>query len=215
MKSNRVGYYPVFLDVTGRKCVIVGGGEVALRKILVLLDYGAEIVVISPYICPELAELSRTGKLCTITREYRTGDLSGAFVAIAATDDNQVNRVVSSDARRKAVLVNVVDDAEKSDFIIPSHLNRGDITIAISTGGKSPALARKLRSKLEKEMGEEYASLVDIISEVRAILKDKQSKIDPETWQEALDLDLLLGLIKRGETEKAKDVLLKTLNERR
>jgi siroheme synthase-like protein len=208
-------YYPVFLSIRGKRCAVVGGGEVALRKAKVLLDYGADVVVISPHICPELAELYRTGKLCAIDREYRSNDLAGVFIVIAATDDNRINRLVSSDARKKGVLVNVVDDADKSDFIIPSRLSKGNITIAISTGGKSPALARKLRLKLEDDLGDEYALLVDIIGEVRAELKEQQVKVDADAWQEALDLEFLLGLIRKGGTEEARAVLLSSLKEGR
>jgi siroheme synthase-like protein len=109
------------------------------------------------------------------------------------------------------VLVNVVDDAENSDFIVPSCLRRGDLTVAVSTGGKSPALARKIRSRLQKEMGEEYAALVSIIGEVRSEMKRQGVEVNPEDWQVALDLDLLLDLLRRGESDKARTILLDNL----
>ena len=213
-ESQVSAYYPVFLNISGRKCVVVGGGQVALRKVNVLLEHGADVKVISPDLCPELVQLAGSGEIRSLNREYRTGDLAGAFVAIAATDNIDINRQVVAEARSKAVLTNVVDDAENSDFIVPSYLRRGQVTIAVSTAGKSPALARKIRSTLEKELGEEYALLALLINEVRAEVKREGIKIDGDGWQEALDLDLLLGLLRRGEREKAKATLLSNLNFR-
>ncbi|TET68285.1 MAG: bifunctional precorrin-2 dehydrogenase/sirohydrochlorin ferrochelatase, partial [Dehalococcoidia bacterium] len=118
---------------------------------------------------------------------------------------------VAEEARRNAVLVNVADDAENSDFILPSYLRQGYITIAISTGGRSPALARKIRTRLEKDFGDEYASLALLIDEVRAELKRQEIKVNGDAWQEALDLDLLTDLVKRGDNEKAKAILLSNL----
>ncbi|MEE9583625.1 MAG: bifunctional precorrin-2 dehydrogenase/sirohydrochlorin ferrochelatase, partial [Dehalococcoidales bacterium] len=138
-------YYPVFLNISHRKCIVVGGGQVALRKARALLEHGADVTIISPDLCHELAELAESGEVSALTKEYQAGDLKNAFVAIAATDNSETNRRVVAEARRRAVLVNVVDDAENSDFIVPSYLRRGEITIAVSTSGRSPALARKIR----------------------------------------------------------------------
>lgn len=210
-KGQGITYYPVFLNVKGKKCVVIGGGQVALRKVMVLLEHGADVEVISTDLCPELAELVRGREIRALTRQYRMGDLNNAFVAVAATDDNEINQHVVEEARMRAVLVNVVDDAENSDFIVPSFLRRGDITVAVSTNGKSPALARKIRSRLEKELGDEYASLASLISEVRAEVKQQGIKIDSNGWQEALDLDQLLDLLRKGEKERARAALLSNL----
>ena len=210
-KDQGITYYPVFLNVKGKKCVVVGGGQVALRKVRVMLEHGADVEVISPDLCPELAKLAESGEIRALGRDYQEGDLKNSFVAIAATDNSEINRRVVAEARRKSVLVNVVDDAENSDFIVPSYLRRGEITIAVSTGGTSPALARKIRSRLEKELGDEYALLVGLIGEVRAELKQKKIEVDGDGWQEALDLDLLLDLVRKGEKEKAKTTLLSNL----
>ena len=210
-KGQGIPYYPVFMNVKGKKCVVIGGGQVALRKVRILLEHGADVEVISPDLYPELAELAERGEIRALTREYQAGDLENAFVAIAAINNNEINQRVAVEARRRAVLVNVVDDAEKSDFIVPSYLRRGDVAIAVSTGGKSPALARKIRSRLEKELGNEYALLVGLIGEVRAELKQKKIEVDGDGWQEALDLDLLLELVRKGEKEKAKTTLLSNL----
>jgi len=207
-------YYPVSLNISGRKCVVVGGGQVALRKAKALLEHGADVEVISPDLCPELVQLAGSGEIRVLAREYQPGDLKKAFVAIAATDDSEINQRVVAEARKDAVLVNVVDDAENSDFIVPSYLRRGEVTIAVSTSGRSPALARKIRTRLEKELGDEYASLIHLIGEVRAEVKREGMKVDGDRWQKALDLDLLLELISRGDGEKARAILLSNLKSK-
>jgi siroheme synthase-like protein len=212
MKQDQVPkYYPIFLNIKGRRCVVVGGGEVALRKVRSLLEHGAEVEVISPELCAELAQLAQSGEIRAHTREYQAGDLENAFIAIAATDRAEVNQEVAAAAHREGVLVNVVDDAESSDFIAPSYLHRGGVTIAISTAGMSPALARKIRTKLEEEVGEEYAKLARLIAEVRAEVKRQGIATSGDIWQEALDLDRLLELVRKGEEKKAKDALLHSL----
>ena len=139
-------YYPIFLDISGRKCVVVGGGQVALRKVKMLFEHGANIEVISPDLCPELDKLAENGKIKALRRRYQIGDLRGALIAIAATSDSATNQEVVKEARSGRILVNVVDSAEDSDFIVPSRLQRGNITIAISTAGLSPALAQRKSS---------------------------------------------------------------------
>ncbi len=193
---------------------MVGGGQVALRKVRALLEYKASVEVISPEFCSELGQLAESGAIQILHREYRAGDLKGAVIAIAATDDSDINRRVAAEAQGKAVLVNVVDDAESSDFILPSYVRRGDVTIAISTAGRSPALARKIRTKLEKDFGAEYAYLARLIDEVRAEVKRQGIKVDGDAWQEALDLDLLTELLRKGDSEKVRDILLSNLKRR-
>ncbi len=206
-------YYPLFLNISGKRCVVVGGGQVALRKVRTLLEHGACVDVISPDLCSELSQLAKRGEINILRRSYRPGDLQDALMAIAATDDSETNQQVVREAQRKAVLVNVVDDAENSDFIAPSYVRRGDVTIAISTAGRSPALARKIRTRLEKDFGNEYASLALLLNEVRVEIKQQRIKVSGDAWQEALDLDLLSDLLKRGDSEKAKDMLLSNLKK--
>jgi precorrin-2 dehydrogenase / sirohydrochlorin ferrochelatase len=207
-KGQSPSYYPVFLDIEGKKCVVIGGGEVALRKVNALLDNGASVEVISPELCPEL---TANREISISQRIYQPGDLTGAFLAVVATDNRETNHQIALEGRSRGVLVNVVDDAEYCDFILPSVVHRGDITIAISTAGKSPALARKLRTRLENEFGEEYAILVRIIEDIRREMKQQGLNIDTETWQDALDLDLLTGLIKKGKPETAKETITANL----
>ena len=207
-------YYPVSLNIRGRKCVVVGGGEVARRKVRALLEHGAMVTVISPNLIPELVQLAEHGEITALNREYQTGDLKDSFVVIAATDDSDTNRRIVREAKNKAVLVNVVDDAQNSDFIVPSCLRRGDVTIAVATAGRSPALARKIRTRLEKEFGEEYAALALLIDEVRTELKQRGIAVGGDDWQAALDLDKLIELLRKGEREKARALILSKLKAR-
>ncbi|MDP3879477.1 MAG: bifunctional precorrin-2 dehydrogenase/sirohydrochlorin ferrochelatase [Dehalococcoidales bacterium] len=204
-------YYPLFLNLSGKKCVVVGGGQVALRKVRTLLEAGAAVEVISPEPCTEMIKLVEEGQITVLRRSYQPGDLKEASVAIAATDDNDINRQVAVEARRSRVLVNVVDDPENCDFIAPSYLRRGDITIAISTAGRSPALAKKIRVRLEEEFGDEFAALAQLIGEVRADVSRQGIRVDGDAWQQALDLDLLSDLVRRGNAKEARDAVLASL----
>ena len=187
----------------------------ALRKVETLLEHGADVQVISPDLCTELVSLAERKEIDTVTREYRPGDLKDAFVAIVATDNSKINRQIAAEAREQNVLVNVVDDADNSDFIAPSYLRRGGISIAISTSGESPALARKLRTMLEKDFGDEYGRLSVLISQVRAKARQQNIRVSGDGWQEALDLEVLLGMLKKDGEEKVEATLLDSLKTRR
>ena len=210
-KAKGLASYPMFLNISGKRCVVIGGGQVARRKVRTLLEHGANVEIISPDLCPELNKLAETGEVKVLRRHYQAGDLQGVFLVIAASDDSEINRQVVKEAKGKSVLVNAADDPENSDFIAPSSVRRGDMTIAVSTTGRSPALTRKIRTRLEKEFGDEYASLVNLIAEVRTEVKRRGIKVSGDDWQEALDLDLMLDLLQKGDGEKAKAVLLDKL----
>jgi precorrin-2 dehydrogenase/sirohydrochlorin ferrochelatase len=211
MKREPSSYYPIFLNVSGKKCVVVGGGQVALRKVGALLDNGANVEVISPDLCPELNKLAETREIAAQRKLYQAGDLKGALIVIAATDDHGINLEVVKEAKRTGVLVNVVDGPDNSDFIVPSCLRRGNVTIAVSTAGRSPALARKIRARLEKDLGDEYAALALLIGEVRAEIKRLGIKVNGDDWQKAMDLDLLIDLLKKNDGEKARELLRNNL----
>ena len=135
-------YYPLFLDITGRKCVVVGGGNVAERKVERLLDCGARVEVVGKSLTPLLAAWNGEGKVVHRDADYEDSCLVGAFLVIGATDDGAVNGRVATDARALGIPVNIVDDPARCDFILPSIVERGDLSIAVSTGGRSPALAK-------------------------------------------------------------------------
>ena len=204
MKKDAGPYYAICLNISDQHCVVVGGGKVALRKALGLLEHHALVKVISPILCDELKELGRAGNIQVYQKVYQSGDLDGALVAIAATDDPSVNTAVAREGLENKILVNVVDEPAISTFILPAHFERGNLSIAISTSGKSPALARKLRTRLETEFGEEYEVLVRIANEARLEAKRQGIQANGDAWQEALDIDRLIQLIKQGEFEKAR-----------
>ncbi|MBE0479438.1 MAG: bifunctional precorrin-2 dehydrogenase/sirohydrochlorin ferrochelatase [Dehalococcoidia bacterium] len=209
---NRISpYYPLFLNLQDRKCVVVGGGEVAERKVTSLIDHGASVTVISSSLSPGLAKLAAEGKIQVRSRDYRDGDLSGAILAIAATDDSSVNKNVACEGHECGVLTNVVDSPDDCQFIVPAIVRRGDITVAISTGGTSPALARKLRTKLEEFLGPGYSSLAALVSEVRKELKDRNIDVPADRWQDMLDINLLLNMLRTGDFESARQRLLSDL----
>lgn len=211
--SKSPAYYPIFLNLQGKRCVVVGGGQVAHRKVKMLLEGGANVFVISPNPHPEIKRLSKRKAIHLIQRDYKAGDIKDAVVTLACTDVKDVNRKVADEAKKAEVLVNVADDPERSDFITPSFFKRGNLTVAVSTAGVSPAYARKIRTKLQKSFGEEYASLLSLIGEVRSKLKEKGYRVGTEAWQEALDLDLLIQLVRSGHRKEAKAILLTKLQD--
>jgi siroheme synthase-like protein len=207
-------FYPIFLNIEGKKCVVVGGGEVAERKVNALLECGASTIVISLHISEGLRQLAEKDVIQVFLRDYQYGDLEGARIAIAATDDPVVNAKVAQEGQERGVLINVVDHPQYSEFFVPSLLRQGDVSIAISTGGKSPALSRKIRTELEQSFTPEYASLALLLSDVRHNLRKRGAQIRSDTWQECLDLDLLLRMLREGEFEEAKERLISTLLEK-
>lgn len=170
-------YYPAFLNLKGKKTVVIGGGKVAERKILALLKTGADITVTSPEITKKIEKEKLKGRIKHITRQYRKGDLKNAFLVIAATDYPAINERVSKDA---LCLVNVVDTPDLCNFIVPSIMNRGLLNIAVSSSGISPALSRSIRKELEKLYGPEFAiylnSLKIIRTEAIKTIKDKKKR---------------------------------------
>ena len=204
-ERENLKYYPVFWDITGKKCVVIGGGEVAARKVARLLDCGAKVCVISPDLVPELADLTREQRISHIPSEYNGRGMDGAVLVIGATDDEQTNAAISQDAKTKGIPVNIVDDPQKCDFILPSLVERGDLSIAVSTGGNSPALARRLREELEAVYGEEYATLLNILGQLRARMK-KNAGVG-KNWFDQLMLAGLLDAIRRKDAGAVKKII--------
>lgn len=204
-------YYPVFLDLKGRRCLVVGGGSVAERKTRMLLEHNALVTVISPALNQGLQQLAEQGAIQVVPRNFKSNDLRGAFLAIAATDDPITNAAVSDKGRKQRILINVVDDPKVSDFIVPSIVRRGDITIAISTAGKSPALARKIRTELDAILPAQYARLLSLVSDVREELAQRQVSVDSERWQRSLKIDVLLEMIGKGQIDQARKKLIEDL----
>jgi precorrin-2 dehydrogenase / sirohydrochlorin ferrochelatase len=164
-------FYIACLRLTGRRCVVVGGGEIGLEKVEGLLACDGKVVLIAPEAEPELQKLASEGSIEWLRREYATGDLEATFIAIAATNDTDVNIAVYEDAERRAMLVNVVDVPPLCNFILPAIVRTGPLAIAISTAGASPALAKRIKAQIAQEFGEPYARLAVLLNEVRGWAK--------------------------------------------
>jgi precorrin-2 dehydrogenase/sirohydrochlorin ferrochelatase len=160
--------YPICLiNLVNKRVVVIGGGQVALRKVRGLLDADAGIHLISPKVVDDLETLARAGLITWEQRNYRAGDLSKAFLVIAATDAPDVNETIWQEAQQEGCLINTVDDPAHCNFILPALVRRGEFSIAVSSGGASPALARHIREKLEDEFGPEYEDFTKVLGELR------------------------------------------------
>jgi precorrin-2 dehydrogenase/sirohydrochlorin ferrochelatase len=171
--SKSLPYYPLFLDVTGKVCVVVGGGRVAERKVRTLLASGARVRVVTPHASKGIRALHEAGRIGLQQRAYKTADLRNASLVFAATDDSPTNERVSQDAREKGIPVNVVDSPGLCDFIVPAVVKQGPIVIAISTSGTLPMLARSLREEIEKKLSKDYARYATKIGRLRKLLMER------------------------------------------
>jgi len=205
-------YYPVFLDLAGKRVLVVGGGNIAYQKMENLLKAGADVTVISPELNEPMAALKAEGRFRHIEREYRPGDIEGYALAFVATDDRSANEAINREGKEKRVWVNAVDDPPYCDFIMPGVVQRGDLVIAVSTSGRSPAMARKMREELEAFLAEEWVAMLELAAEVRAELRARDVLVDSDTWNKALD-DELRNLLKAGRTSEARQRLMRNLQQ--
>ena len=209
-----MGYFPVYLDLRGRPCVVIGEDDEARRKADALVQAGARVTVICPSAAEGFAEMAARGEITLHNRPYRDGDLAGAFLAIAATThDRQLSETVHREASRERVLLNVVDVTELCTWIYPSVVRRGDATVAISTNGRSPAMASFLRREVDRALPDEYGMLVDVLAEVRRELRGRGRRPAPRLWREALDDEAVRGLTRSGNREALRARLTKILQD--
>jgi precorrin-2 dehydrogenase/sirohydrochlorin ferrochelatase len=202
LKGATVRYYPLCLDISGKRCVVVGGGNVAERKVERLLSCGARVEVIGKTLTPALAAWKEEGRIVHREADFEEAQLSGASLIIGATDDETVNGRIAQNARARGIPVNIVDDPARCDFILPSVVERGDLLIAVSTGGKSPALARKVREELEEAYGTEYAVLLEILGELRrkVIAAGGSSSENRERFAAVVRSDILAAIQRKDWT---------------
>jgi precorrin-2 dehydrogenase / sirohydrochlorin ferrochelatase len=185
-----MSYYPIFLTLEGRSCLVIGGGAVAERKVTGLLAAGATVTVVSPTLTAALAMEVRDGRIRHVARAYQASDLEGHRLAFVATDDGAVNADVAQDGARAGVWVNAADDPDHCDFILPSVLRRGRLQVAVATGGASPALSRAVREELEAYFTADHATLADAAADVRRDLRARGRTATPAAWQAALGTEL-------------------------
>lgn len=209
--DRQYDYYPAFLDLVRKRVVVVGGGEIAAGKVRGLLPCGVEpLVVIAPEVTPFIAEHAARGMLHWHARSYRYGDLTGADFAFAATDDRSANAVIAREARERGIPVLAVDDIPRCDFIAPAIVKRDHLTIAISTGGHSPALASHVRRKLERVISPQWGDMLAVAAEVRRRLGPDRARVSPAQWQAALNRDVK-RLVWAGDLEAATALLFDLL----
>lgn len=195
--------FPVNLRLAGRRCLVVGGGQVAQQKVEALLEAGAAVHVVAPVISEGIKGLPG---ITWDERPYREGELAGYRLGVAATDDPEVNRAVYQDGEAHGVWVNSADDPENCAFTLPARVRRGNLLITVSTGGHSPAVATWLRRRLEQEIGPEYGDLVELVAEERARIQAEGRSTEGVDWQKALDSGML-ELIREGRLAEAKERL--------
>lgn len=198
-----MGYYPISLDLVGRPCLVVGGGAIALRKVSALVEAGARVTVVSPSLTPALLRLAAEAPLRWRPREYAAGDAAGFILVMVATDDRAVNAAVAAECRERGIWVNCADDPARCDFILPSVLRRGAVTVAVSTGGQSPTMARLVREELDALLPRDVAVLTDVVANVRSALSEDGVSLDAERWRQALDGELR-SLVAAGRTTEAR-----------
>jgi len=207
-------YYPIHLDINGQNCLVVGGGAVGQRKVNTLLGCGAAVTVVSPEVEPRIEQMAEEGRIKLERRTYTTSDLDGKFLVIGATDDNALNRKISWDAGRKKMLCNIADVPDACNFILPSIVHRGDLIIAISTSGSSPALAKRLRKDLEAVYGDEYGELLSVMKAIRQRLLSQAHAPEAHKplFEELLDGNLV-HLVQERDIPGINALLQKVLGE--
>lgn len=197
-------YYPVFLDLRDRPCVVVGGDAAAGAKVESLLAAGARVTVVAPELVGALADLAAAGAVRHLARPYRTGDLDGAFLAISVLADPAVNQPLWEEAEARGIPANVMDDVPRCSFIAPSIVRRGHLAVAISTAGRAPALAVRLRERLERLLGPEHARFLELAEALRGRLADRHPDFATRRalWYRLVDSDVL-DLLARGREAAA------------
>ncbi len=199
-------YYPIFLNLQGERTLIIGGGSVAERKARSLLKSHAHVMVISPELTSGLRRLVQAGRIIHKKRKFISSDLNGVRLVICATNDTAINRKAAGQAEKKGILYNVVDVPEICNFIVPSTVQRGDLTVAVSTGGSSPALAKKIRREIEKLIGPEYKAYLKLLGDVRPKIQREIPSKDRrmQAYREVIGSETL-PLIRAGRIKEARD----------
>ncbi|MFN3285472.1 MAG: bifunctional precorrin-2 dehydrogenase/sirohydrochlorin ferrochelatase [bacterium] len=207
-------YYPLFVDLAGRRCVVVGGGALAEAKVAALVECGAEVVVISPRVTERIRRWAEEGRLRWERRRYQAGDLEGAWLVVAAPDDRSLNAAVWEEAQAQRVWVNAVDDPQHCSFIAPAVYRQGALVLAISTSGKAPALAVRLRDRLAAQLGPEYAAFLELAADLRGELVRRIPQFERRRalWYRILDSGVLDDL-RAGARERARERFLQLVEE--
>ncbi len=205
---EQMKFYPVCLDISNKRCVVVGGGDVAERKVAKLLECGARVILIGKTMTPGLRVMKDEGNIKHVPDDYREEQIEDAFLVIGATDRDDVNEKIFRDSRDRGILVNIVDEPSRCNFIVPAVFRREDLLVAVSTGGKSPALARRLRADMEEKYGPEYGILLDIMGNLREriIARGGTSAENKRIFESVLDSDILRH-IREEKWDRAREIV--------
>jgi siroheme synthase-like protein len=198
------GTYPLVLRLAGRRCVVVGGGNVAARKVQPLIVGGADVTVVAPELSPDLKALVSAGTIQAVRRPFEPADLAGATLAFAATDSREVNQAVAAAARARGVLVNVADDPAACDFTVPALVRRGEVVLAVSTGGRSPAFARFLREQLDGWLTDARCEVLELLAELRRELRAANVSVENCRWQRAIADESVTASLEAGDRAAAR-----------
>jgi uroporphyrin-III C-methyltransferase/precorrin-2 dehydrogenase/sirohydrochlorin ferrochelatase len=205
-------YYPLFADLEGRRCVVVGGGIVAQRKVAMLLRCGAAVTVVSPELTLSLSVSAQRGRIRHIHRRFRPSDVRGAWLVYAATDDQRINEQIYETATRLRIFTNVVDQKPLCSFIAPAIFTRGPMTVAVSTGGASPSLSKKIRDELAQRVGTEYVPLLQLLANLRGIAKRRLPHYDDrKRYFDQIVRGHVVELIRAGKRREARAEALSLL----
>jgi precorrin-2 dehydrogenase/sirohydrochlorin ferrochelatase len=201
-------YYPIYLDIEDRDVIIIGGGNVCTRKAETMMKYGARVTVVTPDFTDELEDWARDGLLALKRKTYDASDLDGANIVIASTDDQSVNEQIAADCRARRIPVNVVDVTPLCEFIVPAIIEKGSIQIAISTGGKSPALARTLKEDLQRAIGPEYAEVNDVLGTLRDGAKRVlPTDVDRKRFFDGIIAEGIMEMLRAGKRREAYETI--------
>lgn len=206
--NKKYPYYPIYLDIEGRNVVIVGGGNVCARKAETMMKYGARVTVVSPQFTDEIEQWARQGCLALSRKKYDQSDLDGANIVIASTDDEAINTQIATDCRQRRILVNVVDVTALCEFIVPAIIEKGSVQIAISTGGKSPALARTLKEDLQRFIGPEYDEVNQALFSLReGAKKVLPTDVDRKRFFDGIVAQGILDMLRDGRRREAYETI--------
>lgn len=205
-------FYPVNLNISGRVCLVVGGGNVALRKILSLIGCHAKVTVISPAVVDRIRVLAKNGDVRLHERGYQSGDLAGSFLVFAATDNPEVQAQIAREATERQILLNIADNPGRCDFQVPAKVRRGDLQLTVSTGGASPALSKLIRTQLEEQFDNEYGIVIALFAKIRAVVVDGQSNslTNRELFLELLHSDIV-ELTRKKDWNRVREILAEIL----
>lgn len=214
MPRKKFPYYPIFIDVEDRDVVIIGGGAVCARKAEAMMKYGARVTIVAPEVTGAIATWSDAGRLEVKRKAYEPDDLQGASLVIASTDDELVNARVAADCRSRKIPVNVVDVTPLCEFIVPAIVEQGSVQVAVSTGGKSPALARTLKEDLKKFVGPEYAEVNDLLGSLRESAKVVlPTDSDRKHFFDDILARGILAMLRNGKRREAYEMVARACND--